>query len=100
MLQDAIDGLVESTTGMWGLGLVAVAAGAYVVTRGSKPVAKTAIKGWFGGRDKVRELTVSARGAFAEAGEKIQDLYAEARAEARGETAPSQPTTQVINPTT
>jgi hypothetical protein len=89
MLQDAIDGLVEGTTGMWGLGLVAVAAGAYLVTKGSKPVAKTAIKGWFGGRDKVRELTTSARGSFATAMESVQDLYAEARAEARGEAAAS-----------
>ena len=87
MLQDMIDGAVESVTGTWGLGLVAVAAGAFLVTKGGKPTAKGAIKGWFAGRDKVRELSQSARGAFAEAGEKIQDLYAEARAEARGDGA-------------
>ena len=46
--------------------------------------AKGAIKSWFAGRDKVKELSTSARSAFAEAGERIQDLYAEARAEARG----------------
>ncbi|MGE3913097.1 MAG: DUF5132 domain-containing protein [Chloroflexota bacterium] len=88
MLQDAIDGAVESVTGGWGIGLLAVAAGAYVLTRAGKPTAKSAIKGWFAGRDKVRELSTSARGAFAEAGEKLQDLYAEARAEAAGEAAP------------
>jgi hypothetical protein len=87
MLQDAIDGVVESVTGGWGIGLVAVAAGAYLLSKGSKPTAKTAIKGWFASRDKVRDLTTSARSALAEAGEKIQDLYAEARAEARGDTA-------------
>ena len=87
MLQDMIDGAVESVTGTWGIGLVAVAAGAYLISRTGKPTAKGAIKGWFAGRDKARELSLSARGAFAEAGEKMQDLFAEARAEARGETA-------------
>ena len=87
MLQDAIDGVVESVTGGWGIGLVAVAAGVYLLSKGSKPTAKTAIKGWFASRDKMRDITTSARGALAEAGEKIQDLYAEARAEARGDTA-------------
>jgi hypothetical protein len=87
MLQDAIDGVAESVTGGWGIGLLAVAAGALLISKGSKPTAKTAMKGWFAGRDKVRDLTTSARSALAEAGEKIQDLYAEARAEARGDTA-------------
>lgn len=87
MLQDAVDGIVESVTGSWGVGLVAVAAGAYLLSRGGKPAAKTLIKGWFRGRDRVMEATTSARAALAEAGERIQDLYAEARAEARGETA-------------
>jgi hypothetical protein len=86
MLQDAIDGAVETVTGGWGIGLVAVAAGAFLLSKASKPTAKTAIKGWFASRDKVRDLTTSARGALAEAGEKIQDLYAEARAEARSDT--------------
>lgn len=90
MLQDAIDGAVESVTGAWGFGLVAVAAGAYLLTRGGKPTAKSAIKGWFAGRDRARELTASARSSLAEASERIQDLYAEARAEARG-TTPSTP---------
>jgi hypothetical protein len=93
MLQDMIDGAVESVTGTWGIGLVAVAAGAFLVAKAGKPTAKSAIKGWFAGRDKVRELTMSARGAFAEAGEKMQDLYAEARAEARGEATPPASTT-------
>jgi hypothetical protein len=87
MLQDAIDGVAESVTGGWGIGLVAVAAGAFLLAKTSKPAAKSAIKGWYTGRDKVRDLTTSARGALAEAGERIQDLYAEARAEARGESA-------------
>jgi hypothetical protein len=87
MLQDAIDGVAESVTGGWGIGLVAVAAGAFLLSRAAKPTAKSAIKGWFASRDKVRDMTTSARGALAEAGERIQDLYAEARAEARGEAA-------------
>jgi hypothetical protein len=87
MLQDAIEGVAEGVTGAWGIGLVAVAAGAYLLARSGKPTAKTAIKGWFAGRDKVKELSTSARGALAEAGERIQDLYAEARAEARRDDA-------------
>ena len=87
MLQDAIDGVAETVTGGWGIGLIAVAAGAFLLSRSSKPVAKSAIKGWYAGRDKVRELSTSARGTLAEANERIQDLYAEARAEARGEAA-------------
>jgi hypothetical protein len=87
MLQDAIDGVAESVTGGWGIGLVAVAAGAagaYLLARSGKPTAKSAIKGWLAGRDRAREMTMSARSALAEAGEKIQDLYAEARAEVQG----------------
>ena len=80
MLQDAIDGVAESVTGTWGVGLIAVAAGAYLLAKTGKPAAKGAIKGWFAGRDKVRELSTSTRGAFAEVSERIQDLYAEARA--------------------
>ena len=87
MLQDAIDGVAESMTGGVGIGLIAVAAGALLLAKAGKPTAKSAIKGWYTGRDKVRDLTTSARGALAEAGERIQDLYAEAKAEARGETA-------------
>ena len=97
MLQDAIEGVSESLTGGVGIGLLAVAAGALLVAKAGKPTAKSAIKGWYAGRDKVRDLTTSARGALAEAGERIHDLYAEARAEARGDvpaqTAPAAPAT-------
>src|SRR2546422_4505738 len=77
MLQDVIDGVVEGATGGIGIGLLAVAAGGLLLARGGKPAAKTAIKGWFAGRDRVRDLSTSARSAFAEAGERIQDLYAQ-----------------------
>lgn len=87
MLQDALDATIEGATGGLGIGLLVVAAGGLLLARGGKPAAKTAIKGWFAGRDKVRDLSSSARSAFAEAGERMQDLYAEARAEARGEGA-------------
>ena len=86
MLQDAIDGVAESVTGGVGIGLIAVAAGALLLAKAGKPTAKSAIKGWYAGRDKVKELSTSARGALAEAGERIQDLYAEAKAEARSDT--------------
>ena len=87
MLQDAIDGVAESVTGGVGIGLLAVAAGALLLAKTGRPTAKSAIKGWYAGRDKVKELSTSARGALAEANERIQDLYAEAKAEARGDTA-------------
>ena len=97
MLQDAIDGVAESMTGGVGIGLIAVAAGALLLAKAGKPTAKSAIKGWYAGRDKVRELTTSARERPGRGGERIQDLYAEARAEARGDTtpqpAPAAPTT-------
>ena len=89
MLQDAIDGITESMTGGVGIGLVAVAAGVFLLAKAGKPTAKSAIKGYYAGRDKVRDLSTSARGALAEAGERIQDLYAAARAAARGDTAPA-----------
>ena len=87
MLQDALDAAIEGATGGVGIGLLAVAAGALLLTRTGKPAAKGAIKGWFAGRDKLKDLSTSARSAFAEAGERVQDLYAEARAEARGDGA-------------
>jgi hypothetical protein len=87
MLQDLVDGVVDSATGGIGIGVAAVAVGALLLARGGKPAAKGAIKGWFAGRDKLRDVSTSARSAFAEAGERIQDLYAEARAEARGGNA-------------
>jgi hypothetical protein len=85
MLQDALDAAIEGATGGVGLGIVAVAAGALLLSRTGKPAAKGAIKGWFAGRDRLGELSTSARSALAEAGERLQDLYAEARAEARGD---------------
>jgi hypothetical protein len=85
MLQDALDAAIEGATGGIGIGLVVVAAGGLLLARRGKPAAKTAIKGWFAGRDKLRDLSASTRSAFAEAGERMQDLYAEARAEARGD---------------
>ena len=77
MLEDAIDGV----TGVWGVGLLAVAGGALLVSRGGRPTARAALRGWFAAREGARELTGRARGLAAEAGERVQDLYAEARAE-------------------
>ena len=77
MLEDAIDG----GTGVWGVGLLAVAGGALLVSRGGRPAARAALRGWFTARDSARGLTGRVRGLAAEAGERVQDLYAEARAE-------------------
>ena len=80
MLED----IVDSATGGWGIGLVAVAGGALLLSRTGRPAAKAALRGWFAGRDRVRDWTGQARTLMAEAGERVQDLYAEARAEVAG----------------
>jgi hypothetical protein len=87
MLEDMIDG----ATGVWGLGVLAVAGGALLLARGGRPAAKTALRGWFAGRDRARELGGQARARLAEAGERVQDLYAEAKAEVGGVTATPAP---------
>ena len=87
MLQDVVEGAAESVTGVWGLGLVVVGAGALLATRGGRPALKGALRGWFAARDKAVEVGDQARSFVAETGERIQDLYAEAKAEVRNETA-------------
>ena len=86
MLQDVIDGTVESVTGVWGLGLVVVAGGVLLASRAGRPAVKGAIRGWFVARDKAVEVGDQARALVAETGERIQDLYAEAKAEVRDDT--------------
>jgi hypothetical protein len=89
MLHDAIEGVAEAVTGYWGIGLVAVAGGALLASKAGRPAAKGALRGWFALRDRTAELGTGVRTAIAETGERIQDLYAEARAEVAGEeTAP------------
>jgi hypothetical protein len=70
----AVEDLFEGGGG-WGVGTVALLAGAAVLlsTRG-RPLLKGAIVGYFAATERVRELA-------AEAGEQLQDLYEEARAE-------------------
>ncbi|MDP8922816.1 MAG: hypothetical protein M3O34_08065 [Chloroflexota bacterium] len=85
MLEDVVEGAVESLTGAWGLGLVAVAGGALLMSRAGRPTVKGAIRGWLAGRDKAAELGDQVRTFAAETGERIQDLYAEAKAEVRAE---------------
>ncbi len=87
MLQDVVEGTVETVTGVWGLGLIVVAGGALLASGGGRPVVKGAIRGWFAARDKAAEVGEQTRAFVAETGERIQDLYAEARAEVRGEAA-------------
>ncbi len=85
MLQDVVEGAAESVTGVWGIGLVVVAGGALLATGGGRPLVKGAMRGWFAARDKAAEVGEQTRAFVAETGERIQDLYAEAKAEVRGE---------------
>lgn len=87
MLQDIVEGTAESVTGLWGLGLIVVAGGALLASGAGRPVAKGVIRGWFAARDRAAVVGDQARSYAAETGERIQDLYAEAKAEVRGETA-------------
>ena len=89
MLQDVVDGAVESVTGVWGLGLIVVAGGALLASGAGRPAMKGAIRGWLAARDKAAVVGEQTRAFVAETGERIQDLYAEAKAEVRGEAAES-----------
>ena len=77
MLEDAI----ETLSGGWGLSLALLAGGALLLGQATRPAVKTGFKGWFAGRDSVSGLPARAKALVASAGEQIQDLYAEARAE-------------------
>lgn len=57
-----------------GVGALAVGAVALIGAPRAKPLAKQAIKGYLA-------VTERARGALAEAGERVQDIYAEAKVE-------------------
>ena len=87
MLRDVIEGVAESATGVWGLGLMVVAGGVLLASGAGRPAAKGVLRGWFAARDKAVEVGDQARSLVAETGERIQDLYAEAKAEVRGEAA-------------
>jgi hypothetical protein len=71
--------VVERLGGSAGLGIGVAAAVLAptllpVLSRGLRPIAKGAIKGYL-------LMTTRARTAVADAGERLQDLYAEARSE-------------------
>ena len=87
MLQDIIEGAAESVSGVWGVGLIVIAGGALLASRAGRPAAKGVLRGWFAARDKAVEVGGQARSRVAETGERIQDLYAEAKAEVRNESA-------------
>ena len=89
MLQDVVDGAVESVSGVGGLGLLILAGGALLASRAGRPAVKGALRGWFAARDKAAAVGEQTRVLVAETGERIQDLYAEAKAEVRGEAAES-----------
>jgi hypothetical protein len=76
------DDAIETLSGGWGLGAALVVGSALLLARSGRPLAKTAVRGWFEGRDCVQGLGDRARSLTAEAKENIQDLFAEARAEA------------------
>ncbi len=86
-----LDDLLESVGGFPGrvLGIGLALGAGILIGRGMRPVAKGAIKGYLSVADRVREFG-------AEAGESLEDLYHEARAErsedlTEEEAAPSEP---------
>lgn len=82
MLDDVLD-TVGGTPGR--LAGIALAVGAGVLLgRGLRPVVKGAIRGYLSVSDRAREMA-------AEAGESLQDLYAEAKSEYESEVTISQP---------
>lgn len=72
MLEDLLDTFGGTPGRILGIG-VALGAGV-LIGRGMRPVAKGAIKGYLSMTDRLKEYT-------AEAGESLQDLYHEAKAE-------------------
>lgn len=70
------DDLLETVGGTPGrvLGLGLALGAGVMIGRGMRPVAKTAIRGALSVTDRIREYA-------AEAGESLQDLYHEAKAE-------------------
>jgi hypothetical protein len=77
-----MDEAFEAVTGnsIWALAVAGIAGVAIIGGRRAKPLARTAIKGYLGGRAWARER-------FAEATERVQDLYAEAKYEYQSELA-------------
>lgn len=82
MFDDLFDAVGGTAGRVVGLGL-ALGAGV-LIGRGMRPVAKTAIRGFLAASDRVREYA-------AEAGESLEDLYHEAKAEREGAAAPPAP---------
>ncbi len=71
-MDEVLDTIAGTPGRIIGIGL-ALGAG-ILIGRGMRPVAKGAIKGYMSLADRVKEYT-------AEAGESLQDLYHEAKAE-------------------
>ncbi len=65
---------------LWGLGAGVVLALTRENGEGLRPLTKSAVKAYLSASDRVRELTSEAR-------ESIEDIYAEARAEAHDDEA-------------
>jgi len=80
MLDDVLDVFGGTPGRILGVGL-ALGLG-IVLGRGMRPVAKSAFKGFLALQNRVKEAT-------AEAGESLQDIYAEAKAEYEQETGAS-----------
>jgi hypothetical protein len=81
MLDDVLDVFGGTPGRIVGIGL-ALGLGV-VLGRGMRPVAKGAIKGMISLQERMKEAT-------AEAGESLQDIYAEAKHEYETERAPTE----------
>jgi hypothetical protein len=72
LIGDLVDGVLEGTG--WAAGVAIVLGVAAISSRRSSPLVKEVMKGYLTVSDRVKELV-------AEAGEQLQDLYAEAKSE-------------------
>jgi hypothetical protein len=79
LITDLVDGVLEGTG--WAAGVAIVLGVAAVSSRQGSPLVKNVMKGFLLASDRVKELV-------AEAGEQMQDLYAEAKAEYEAGGAP------------
>lgn len=82
MLAPRMDDLLEmASRGGWGIALGVGIGVALLVSRGLRPMAKEAVKGYLAASEGLRQATAGAR-------ESLQEIYSEARAEREAAARP------------